>query len=68
VSDIPAKLLELERHHADALSIDHLDGVTIQYRDWWMNVRPSNTEPLLRSTSRATRGDSWKGIATKRSR
>ncbi|HUY11998.1 MAG TPA: phosphomannomutase/phosphoglucomutase, partial [Candidatus Dormibacteraeota bacterium] len=28
--------------------IDHLDGVTIAYPDWWMNVRPSNTEPLLR--------------------
>ena len=27
---------------------DFLDGVTIQYPDWWMNVRPSNTEPLLR--------------------
>ena len=29
-------------------AIDYLDGVTIQYPDWWMNVRPSNTEPLLR--------------------
>jgi phosphomannomutase len=47
VSDIPAKLLELEERHADA-AIDRLDGVTIQYPDWWMNVRPSNTEPLLR--------------------
>jgi phosphomannomutase len=28
--------------------IDHLDGVTVQYGDWWFNVRPSNTEPLLR--------------------
>jgi phosphomannomutase len=28
--------------------IDHLDGVTIQYKDWWFNIRPSNTEPLLR--------------------
>ncbi len=28
--------------------IDHLDGVTVQYEDWWFNVRPSNTEPLLR--------------------
>jgi len=47
VHDVPAKLAELERHYADA-QIDHLDGVTIQYPDWWMNVRPSNTEPLLR--------------------
>jgi len=28
--------------------IDHLDGVTVQYEDWWFNCRPSNTEPLLR--------------------
>lgn len=28
--------------------IDYLDGVTVQYKDWWFNVRPSNTEPLLR--------------------
>jgi phosphomannomutase len=47
VHDIPAKLRELEARYADA-QIDHLDGVTIQYPDWWMNVRPSNTEPLLR--------------------
>jgi phosphomannomutase len=29
-------------------SVDHLDGVTVQFDDWWFNVRPSNTEPLLR--------------------
>lgn len=29
---------------------DELDGVTIEYTDWWVNVRPSNTEPLLRIT------------------
>jgi phosphomannomutase len=28
--------------------IDFLDGITVQYPDWWFNVRPSNTEPLLR--------------------
>ena len=27
---------------------DWLDGVTVQYPEWWCNVRPSNTEPLLR--------------------
>ncbi|HLW37086.1 MAG TPA: hypothetical protein VKR99_01530 [Candidatus Eremiobacteraceae bacterium] len=48
VADIQAKLAELQRHFADARSIDHLDGVTISYADWWCNVRPSNTEPLLR--------------------
>jgi phosphomannomutase len=47
VDDIKGKLAELEAHFADA-QIDHLDGVTIQYPDAWLNVRPSNTEPLLR--------------------
>ncbi len=28
--------------------VDWLDGVTVQFQDWWFNVRPSNTEPLLR--------------------
>ena len=27
---------------------DRLDGLTVEYADWWFNVRPSNTEPLLR--------------------
>ncbi|MBV9699985.1 MAG: phosphomannomutase/phosphoglucomutase, partial [Candidatus Eremiobacteraeota bacterium] len=46
-NDIPAKLAEIQEHYKDA-DIDHLDGVTISYPHWWMNVRPSNTEPLLR--------------------
>jgi phosphomannomutase len=29
-------------------SIDRLDGLTVEHTDWWYNVRPSNTEPLLR--------------------
>lgn len=47
VSDIPAKMHAIEDHYQDA-EIDHLDGVTVSYSNWWMNVRPSNTEPLLR--------------------
>ncbi|HZV78734.1 MAG TPA: hypothetical protein VFF60_03875 [Candidatus Binatus sp.] len=47
VADAPAKLAALERRYADAQQ-DHLDGLTIQYPTWWANVRPSNTEPLLR--------------------
>jgi phosphomannomutase len=47
VADIPAKLRKLQDHYKDA-QIDHLDGITISYPDWWMNVRASNTEPLIR--------------------
>jgi phosphomannomutase len=49
VSDVEGKLQALEDHFGkEAQSIDHLDGITIDYGDWWFNVRPSNTEPLLR--------------------
>jgi phosphomannomutase len=47
VSDIPKKLKEIEKRYSSG-KIDHLDGVTVDFGDWWFNVRPSNTEPLLR--------------------
>jgi phosphomannomutase len=47
VEDKLAKMKEVEDTFKDA-EIDHLDGVTCTYPDWWCNVRPSNTEPLLR--------------------
>jgi phosphomannomutase len=49
VADGEAKMRELEERYADA-EISHLDGVSIDYDDWHFNVRPSNTEPLLRLT------------------
>ena len=36
------------RYGTSAQRIDHLDGLTIEGKDYWFNVRPSNTEPLLR--------------------
>jgi phosphomannomutase len=49
VNDVQGKLQAIEEHFGrDAQSVDHLDGLTIDYGDWWFNVRPSNTEPLLR--------------------
>ena len=49
VSDVQGKLHALEEHFKQgAKSVDHLDGLTIDFDDWWFNVRPSNTEPLLR--------------------
>ena len=47
VEDKKAKMDELAKRYRDA-DIDYLDGVAIQYKDWWFNCRPSNTEPLLR--------------------
>jgi phosphomannomutase len=49
VSDARAKLHALQEHFGKgAQSIDTMDGLTVDYGDWWFNVRPSNTEPLLR--------------------
>ena len=50
--DQDAKLALLERHFSDG-EISHLDGVSVQYPDWWFNVRKSNTEPVLRLTMEA---------------
>jgi len=36
---------------------DRLDGLTVEYQDWWCNVRPSNTEPLLRLNVEARNAD-----------
>jgi phosphomannomutase len=47
VADQGAKMDEIAAHYADA-EIGWLDGVSIDYPDWHFNVRPSNTEPLLR--------------------
>jgi phosphomannomutase len=48
VADASAKMKQLAHDYRDAQEIDYLDGITIQYADWWCNIRPSNTEPLLR--------------------
>ena len=47
VSDPLAKITEIKNRYADAKQ-NELDGITIEYPDYWFNVRPSNTEPLLR--------------------
>jgi phosphomannomutase len=49
VEDVPLKLQELkERYAAVGGRISHLDGLSVDLDDWHFNVRPSNTEPLLR--------------------
>ena len=48
-----AKTIEAIKREYNDGQIDELDGVTITYPDWWFNVRPSNTEPLLRVTAEA---------------
>ncbi|MCW2986324.1 MAG: phosphomannomutase/phosphoglucomutase [Conexibacter sp.] len=52
VRDAPAKMAELEEHYGSlpGAEVTHVDGVSIDFEDWHFNVRPSNTEPLLRLT------------------
>jgi phosphomannomutase len=48
VADVPLKLQELKERFGTEGEVSHLDGLSIDADDWHMNVRPSNTEPLLR--------------------
>ena len=55
VADQAAVVAEIERDFGsrDGVCLDHLDGLTVTHDDWWFNVRPSNTEPLLRLNAEA---------------
>ncbi|HEX8994544.1 MAG TPA: phosphomannomutase/phosphoglucomutase [Ktedonobacterales bacterium] len=49
VHDQKGRMAAIEQKYAaEGAAIDHLDGITIGFPTWWANVRPSNTEPLLR--------------------
>jgi phosphomannomutase len=49
VDDDPGEVVErLADHWPAAVSTDRTDGLTVQGTTWWFNLRPSNTEPLLR--------------------
>ncbi len=57
--DDPAATVELVRARleAEGVAIDLLDGLTADYGEWWFNLRPSNTEPLLRLNVEAANED-----------
>jgi len=50
VEDQDAVMQKVEEYYTErgAAAADHLDGLTMDLGDWWFNLRPSNTEPLLR--------------------
>lgn len=52
VENAQAKIDEIKQQYAEGQQND-LDGITIEYPDYWFNVRASNTEPLLRLTVEA---------------
>ena len=63
VNGIPELLAKFEREHADADEVSKLDGLLVRYKTWWFNLRPSNTEPVLRLNLEA---DTPELMATKR--
>jgi phosphomannomutase len=56
VEDAATVMSAIESHYApmDGITVDHLDGLTVESVHWWFNVRASNTEPLLRLNVEAT--------------
>jgi phosphomannomutase len=50
VSDPASILIQVEESYGkkEGVTLDHLDGLTVSADAWWFNLRPSNTEPLLR--------------------
>ena len=47
VPDVDVSINQIAEHYKDSI-VDWLDGLTVDVGDWWFNLRPSNTEPLLR--------------------
>jgi phosphomannomutase len=48
VRDPHSLIEEVAAEHRDAHEVSHLDGLLVRHEDWWFNLRPSNTEPVLR--------------------
>ena len=59
VADQGATVRRVEQSfaHRPGVRLDHLDGLTVSHRQWWFNVRASNTEPLLRLNVEADDAD-----------
>ncbi|MGH9256932.1 MAG: phosphomannomutase/phosphoglucomutase [Vicinamibacterales bacterium] len=56
MADVPKKLAAIEARYGDG-RIERMDGISVEYPGWHFNVRPSNTEPLLRLNLEATSPD-----------
>lgn len=48
VTDVDYVLETIEAEHGEAPEISKIDGLLVRYPSWWFNIRPSNTEPVLR--------------------
>jgi len=49
IEDKKGALEKIKAHYQENI-LDEIDGITVEFPEWWFNVRPSNTEPLLRVT------------------
>lgn len=59
VTDIPGILAKVKSHYQDG-KVTELDGLRVDYPDWWFNLRPSQTEPLLRLNVEADTQDNMR--------
>jgi phosphomannomutase len=64
VDDAVAASTRVRRAFADrsGVTFDDLDGMTVSGADWWFNLRPSNTEPLLRLNVEAVDGGTMEAV------
>lgn len=62
VKDLPAAIARVRDAYQDKSEIDELDGLTFSADTWWFNLRPSNTEPLLRLNVEANTQSEMKKI------
>jgi phosphomannomutase len=65
VEDPAASVQLIKERFASEFPVDELDGITVEGPDWWFNVRPSNTEPLLRLNVEARTPELLKEVQTK---
>lgn len=65
VADTQAALTLIRESFKSDYEIDELDGVTVTAPEWWFNVRPSNTEPLLRLNVEAANEATMKKVRDK---
>jgi phosphomannomutase len=56
MAEVPRRLAAIEQRYGDG-RISRMDGISVEYPDWHFNVRPSNTEPLLRLNLEAATPD-----------
>jgi phosphomannomutase len=62
VAEVEPILVALEQHFGDRAVPDRVDGLTLNGDGWWVNVRPSNTEPLLRLNVEAPTAEQVDGL------